>query len=196
MAPSLCIDLSHTEREQLLYIARESLHSGLHQGSPHTANLDEAPDFLTWQLGVFVTLTRQGKLCGCIGSMHSDEPLARSVAESAYKAGFQDPRFAPLQAQQLDKTRIEISILSPMEPLSVESRSELLSALRPTLDGLLLQDRHYRSTFLPKVWEQLPDPEVFLEHLLTKAGLPVDHWSETMRFFRYQTVSFSETSGA
>jgi AMMECR1 domain-containing protein len=79
-----------------------------------------------------------------------------------------------------------------MEPVPAANRSELLSILRAEVDGLLLQDRHYRSTFLPKVWEQLPDPEEFLNHLLAKAGLPTDHWSATLQFYRYCTVSFSE----
>jgi AMMECR1 domain-containing protein len=89
---------------------------------------------------------------------------------------------------------VEISVLSPLELMSVRSRSALLSGLRPALDGLLIQDRHYHSTFLPKVWEQLPDPENFLDHLLTKAGLPTTHWSATLQCFRYHTVTFSEQS--
>ena len=79
-----------------------------------------------------------------------------------------------------------------MEPLAVSSRDELLSSLRPLTDGLLLQDREHRSTFLPHVWQQLPDPEAFLDQLLLKAGLPVEHWSSTLKFFRYHTVSFGE----
>jgi AmmeMemoRadiSam system protein A len=194
MAPSDCIDLSDTERTFLLQLARQSLHTGLQTGEPPAAALDGLAKTLTTPRGVFVTLTQQDKLRGCIGSMEASEPLVSSVAESAYNAAFNDPRFPPLKSQELDTTQVEISVLSPLERMSVHSRSALLSGLRPALDGLLIRDRHYHATFLPKVWEQLPDPENFLHHLLTKAGLPTTHWSATLQCFRYQTVTFSEQS--
>jgi AmmeMemoRadiSam system protein A len=194
MAPSDCIDLSDSERGFLLQVARQSLHTGLHRGEPATVTLHGLAKTLTTPRGVFVTLTRQGRLRGCIGSMEASAPLVSSVAESAYNAAFQDPRFPQLASQELDTTQVEISILSPMESVPASSRSELLSSLRPTLDGVLIRDRHYRSTFLPKVWEQLPDPEVFLDHLLSKAGLPTTHWSASMQCFRYHTVTFCEES--
>ena len=193
MAPSLCIDLRDHERDQLLQIARHSIRSGLLEGRVLEIALHELPDALTSTLGVFVTLTQGNMLRGCIGSMQSSEPLAQSVAESAYGAAFRDPRFPQLAAHELDETHIEISVLSPMEAVTAGSRKELLSVFQPEVDGLLLQDKHHRSTFLPKVWEQLPDPDAFLDNLLAKAGLPTDHWSSTLQFFRYQTVSFSET---
>lgn len=194
MAPSLSIKLRGTEREQLLQIARQSIRNGLHEGDMLEVALHELSDVLTSRLGVFVTLTQQDVLRGCIGSMQSSEPLAQSVADSAHGAAFHDPRFPQLAEHELDQVRIEISILSPMEPLAAANRSELLSSLRAEVDGLLLQDRHYQSTFLPKVWEQLPDPEEFLNHLLAKAGLPTDHWSKTLQFYRYHTISFSEVT--
>ena len=192
MAPSLSIKLRDTERDQLLQIARQSIRNGLRGGDVLEVALHEVPDALTSRLGVFVTLTQRDSLRGCIGSMQSTEPLAQSVAESAHGAAFHDPRFPALTAHELEQVVIEISILSPMEPLATTSRSDLLSTLRAEVDGLLLQDRHYRSTFLPKVWQQLPDPEDFLNHLLAKAGLPTDHWSTTLQFYRYRTVSFNE----
>jgi AmmeMemoRadiSam system protein A len=194
MAPSDCIDLSDTERKFLLQLARQSLHTGLQRGEPAAVVLDGLAKTLTTPRGVFVTLTQQGRLRGCIGSMEASEPLAHSVAESAYSAAFKDPRFPQLQSQELDTTQVEISVLSPLERMSVQSRSDLLSSLRPTLDGLFIQDRHYRSTFLPKVWEQLPDPDTFLDQLLTKASLPTNHWSATLQCFRYHTVTFGEQS--
>ena len=194
MAPSYCIELSDAERDFLLQIARQSLHTGLQRGEPAAVTLHGLAEALTAPRGVFVTLTQQGRLRGCIGSMEASEPLVSSVAESAYNAAFKDPRFPQLAAQELDTTQVEISILSPMEPVPASSRHELLSSLRPTLDGVLIQDRHYRSTFLPKVWEQLPDPETFLDHLLSKAGLPTTHWSTSMQCFRYHTVTFCEQS--
>ena len=194
MAPSFCIDLRESERAQLLGIARRSIHEGFERGNAPLLALHELPAALTASLGVFITLTRHDALRGCIGAMESSDPLAQSVAESAYSAAFRDPRFPQLEAHELDTTAIEISILSPLEQLPATSRSELLATLRSPLDGLLLQDKHHRSTFLPKVWEQLPDPELFLDHLLTKAGLPADHWSASLQFYRYNTVCFSEAN--
>jgi len=192
MAPSFCTDLGENERRQLLQLARQSVRNGLDRDDVPTVDRHALPEALNAQLGVFVTLTQRGKLRGCIGSLEASEPLAQAVASAAYSAAFSDPRFPELAVRELEYTRIEISILSPMEPITVTSRAELLSTLRPELDGLLLQDRHYRSTFLPKVWQQLPEPGAFLDQLLSKAGLPVDHWSTTITFCRYQTVTFSE----
>jgi len=193
MAPSFYIDLRATERTLLLQIARQSISNGLAQGSPLDVVQHALEGVLGRPLGVFVTLTQGNALRGCIGSMETHEPLAKSVAESAFGAAFRDPRFPQLEVHELDETHIGISILSPMEPLAYTSRSELLAGLRPHTDGLLLQDREHRSTFLPQVWQQLPDPEAFLDQLLLKAGLPADHWSSTLLFFRYHTVSFGES---
>ena len=192
MAPLFCIDLRPAERTSLLQIARQSISNGLRRGSPVDVEQHVDTGVLGRQLGVFVTLTRNNSLRGCIGSMETQEPLAKSVAESAFGAAFRDPRFPQLQVHELNEIHIGISILSPMEPLAVSSRDELLSSLRPLTDGLLLQDREHRSTFLPQVWQQLPDPEAFLDQLLLKAGLPADHWSSTLEFSRYHTVSFGE----
>jgi AmmeMemoRadiSam system protein A len=124
--------------------------------------------------------------------LFSAAPLVQSTAEAAYGAAFRDPRFPELKMRECIQTRIEISILSPMEPLSAGSREELLARLRPGRDGLLLEERRQHATFLPKVWEQLPDAGLFLDHLLLKAGLTPGYWSTTLRFQRYQTTSFSD----
>jgi AmmeMemoRadiSam system protein A len=144
---------------------------------------------------VFVTLTRETRLRGCIGTIQPSGPLVRAVAESAYSAAFRDPRFPQLQVEELAGTSIEISVLSPMEPLAAASRDALVAVLQPGVDGLLLEDGRYRSTFLPKVWEQLPDPDAFLDQLFLKAGLPAGHWSPSLRVHRYQTLTFSELQG-
>lgn len=192
MAPSFCIELRKSERAKLLHIARHAINEGLERGKAPAVALHELPTTLCSPLAVFITLTQQDALRGCIGAMESSDPLAQAVAESAYSAAFGDPRFPELEAHELGTTRIEISILSPLEALPACSRDQLLSILRPAVDGLLLQDQQHRSTFLPKVWEQLPEPDLFLDHLLVKAGLPVDHWSEKIQFHRYSTVSFSD----
>ncbi len=193
MAHSSCIELSTSERAQLLQIARNSVHNGLDSSVP-LVSLQDLPQPLRVKRAVFVTLNLRGRLRGCIGSLEASQPLASALAEAAHGAAFRDPRFAPLQAHEMDNISIEISVLSAMEPLPVSSRGELLAALQPERDGLLLKEGQHRATFLPQVWRQLPDREVFLNHLLTKAGLPIGHWSASLTFFRYQTLSFSEIS--
>jgi AmmeMemoRadiSam system protein A len=194
MAPSFCIELDAGQRRQLLGIARQSIGHGLQGTGPLPVAEDALAGALKARLGVFVTLTRNEALRGCIGSLQSIEPLARSVANSAYSAAFEDPRFTRLRVHEAEEIEVDISVLSPLEPIQVGSRRELLDMLQPGRDGLLLEDLRHRSTFLPKVWEQLPDPGQFLDQLLAKAGLPEHHWSATIRFQRYHTVSFSEST--
>jgi len=190
MAHSSYIEFSNSEREQLLDIARQSIHSGLEAGKPLSPNLSEFSEKLSLPSATFVTLKQRGDLRGCIGSLESTEPLVQSIANSAFNAAFRDPRFASLQTSEIKQTSLEISVLSEMTPMTVASREDLFNQLKPGIDGLLLQDRGYRSTFLPKVWDDLKEPQAFLEQLFLKAGLAPDHWSETLRFSRYQTVNF------
>jgi AmmeMemoRadiSam system protein A len=192
MAPSFCIDLSESDKTRLLEIARQSIETGLDSGNPFRLDSEQLNGTLAARLGVFVTLTQLEQLRGCMGALESSDPLAHTVSSCAYNAAFRDPRFPQLNAGELSNTNIEISVLSQMESLVVTDRENLLSQLRPQVDGLLLEDGGYRSTFLPKVWEKLPGPGEFLEHLLLKAGLSLDYWSETIRFQRYHTISFGE----
>jgi AmmeMemoRadiSam system protein A len=138
----------------------------------------------------FVTLKIHGELRGCVGSFEARLPLVQDVARNAYAAAFRDPRFPALSGGELSELDLHISLLSPLEPVPVEGRADLLRQIRPGLDGLLLEDHPHRSTFLPQVWESLPAPEDFLEELLLKAGLARDHWSDSIRFFRYQVEEF------
>jgi len=192
MAPSFCIDFSESEQGQLLDFARQSIESGLAGGTALELDSENLAGSLSIRLGVFVTLTRFGTLRGCIGSTESPDPLALSVAECAFKAAFHDPRFPRLEAGEFEHTRIEISVLSEPEPLAAADWADLLNRLRPREDGLLLEDGSHRSTFLPRMWDMISDPEEFLDRLLSKAGLPGDHWSETIRFKRYRALSFCE----
>jgi len=124
-------------------------------------------------------------LRGCIGTLQAYRPLVEDVAKNAYAAAFRDPRFAALSAHEFAQLHYHISILNPTEALRVNNEAELLAQLRPGVDGLVLEDQHYRSTFLPAVWENLPQPKQFVQHLKEKAGLPASYWSETIRFERY-----------
>ncbi|MDX1735530.1 MAG: AmmeMemoRadiSam system protein A [Halioglobus sp.] len=193
MAPSVCIDLGGRERSQLLSIARGAIEAGV-EGQRATAPAAHGlSPSLREKLGVFVTLKSRGSLRGCIGSLESASPLAHAVAQSAHDAAFRDPRFLPVEPGELPSIRIEISVLSATEALAVASREDLLDALQPGMDGLLLEERNHRATFLPKVWEQLAEPREFLEQLLLKAGLPGDYWSATLRLSRYRTLTFADS---
>jgi AmmeMemoRadiSam system protein A len=195
MARSSCIELTAGERRQLLAIARQSIACGLQGGAALKPVVAQLPPALSTIAAVFVTLNRNHQLRGCIGSLQASEALACAVADAAFSAAFRDPRFVPLQSDELASTLIEISVLSPLQPLAVASRDELLAKLRPGVDGLLLEQGAHRSTFLPLVWQQLATPGLFLEQLLVKAGLPADYWSAGLRFERYQALCFSEPEG-
>jgi len=168
----------------------ESIRYGLETGGPLRPDLHGAPEALQAMGAVFVTLYLHGKLRGCIGSFEAYRPLLQDVAQNAFSAAFRDHRFSPVLAGELSDLEIHISLLTPLEPFSVRSREDLLEALAPGVDGLLLEDPPHRSTFLPQVWESLPDPEDFLGELLLKAGLPRDHWSKTISFHRYGVEEF------
>jgi AmmeMemoRadiSam system protein A len=140
----------------------------------------------------FVTLTRYGELRGCIGTLEAHRPLGVDVRENALAAAFRDPRFMPLALAEFDDVRVEVSLLSASEPLRVASEQDALAVLRPNIDGVVFEYGHYRSTFLPQVWEQLPEPAEFMAHLKRKAGLPVDFWADQVRLSRYTVSKWKE----
>ncbi len=140
----------------------------------------------------FVTLTRHGELRGCIGSLEAWRPLAEDVAANARAAAFRDPRFAPLTAGELAGIRVEVSLLTPAQPLPWRDEAEALAQLRPGIDGVILIAGRHRATFLPQVWEQLPDPANFLAHLKRKAGLAADYWGSDLRLERYTVEKWRE----
>lgn len=142
----------------------------------------------------FVTLTQQGQLRGCIGSLEAWRPLAHDVRENALGAAFRDPRFNPLSANELPITHIEVSLLTPAEAMSFTSEADALAQLRPEIDGVIFTAGRRRSTFLPQVWEQLPDPAEFMVHLKQKAGLPADYWGPDVRLERYSVKKWKEAA--
>lgn len=144
----------------------------------------------------FVTLTRFGDLRGCIGSLEARRPLGLDVRENAVAAAFHDPRFWPLTRDEYDGLRVEVSLLSPAEALDVKGEVDALAALRPHIDGVVFEYGHRRSTFLPQVWEQLPQPAGFLAHLKRKAGLPADFWDDGVRLSRYTVTKWKEKEAA
>jgi AmmeMemoRadiSam system protein A len=143
----------------------------------------------------FVTRRLDGELCGCIGSLEPYRPLADDVRANALAAAFRDPRFPPLEAGELPRLRIEVSLLSEQEPVEWTDESDLVRQLRPGLDGLVLEHDGHRGTFLPAVWRQLPRPEQFLRQLKRKAGLAEDFWAPDVRVSRYTVDSWAEPAG-
>ena len=179
-----------TERAILLDIAARSIAHGLEHQRPLDLDPAEYPEPLRAIRATFVTLERHADLRGCIGVLDAFRPLVTDVARNAFAAAFEDPRFPPLRAAEYPELTLKLSVLTPAEPLSFGSEAELLAQIRPGVDGLILSDRGRRGTFLPSVWEQLPDPRDFLDHLKRKAGLPMGYWSDSLRVSRYGTESF------
>jgi len=181
------MSLNKEHQQRLLDLAKSSIQHGLQTGRPLKVNLAEYPDELTIPRATFVTLRKQGQLRGCIGMLEAIRPLAEDVAENAYSAAFKDSRFPALKANELSELEIHLSILTPAEPVLFTTEQDLVTQLQPGIDGLILQEGRRRGTFLPSVWEQLPNPEQFLRHLKQKAGLAPDYWSENIKIYRYRT---------
>jgi AmmeMemoRadiSam system protein A len=143
--------------------------------------------------GTFVTLKIGGQLRGCIGSLEGREPLVDGVRNNAINAAFHDPRFRCLTYKELDRVTIEVSVLTTPQPLKYSDPEDLMAKLRPGIDGVTIRKGMAGSTFLPQVWEQLPDPGSFLSHLCTKAGLASDAWQDgDLDVETYQVQYFEE----
>ena len=178
------------DQARLLEIARSAIASELGlTGAAERVTGEVSPE-LAEERASFVTLTLGGQLRGCIGRLEACRPLVEDVAANARAAAFEDPRFPPLTKREFESLEIRISILSSPEEIMGTSEEEVLKQIRPGVDGLILQEGFRRGTFLPSVWEELPDKESFWEHLKLKAGLPGGYWSDTLRVFRYTTDSF------
>lgn len=150
-------------------------------------------DELIRDLATFVTLKKNNTLRGCIGNLEPVGPLLKSIADNARHAAFHDHRFSPLTKDELGEVVIDISILTRPEPLAYENGDDLLGKLRPGSDGVILKKDGARATFLPQVWEQLPQPRIFLEHLCRKAGLAPHAWRDQHPdILIYQVQSFHE----
>ncbi len=144
----------------------------------------------------FVTLTHDGRLRGCIGSLTAHMSLRDDVAHNAVAAAFHDPRFAPVRAGELAGLRIEVSVLTDPVPLPVADERDAAARLRPGVDGVVLEGGGRRATYLPQVWEQIPDPHAFLASLRVKAGLPRDWWGPDLRLSTYEVTAFDEEEAA
>jgi AmmeMemoRadiSam system protein A len=191
-SPDQTVDaLSTQDRSTLIDLARASIRHGLDSHQPLAVSVNDYPESLRVIRASFVTLNIENRLRGCIGHLEAIQPLVKDVAENAFAAAFQDPRFSPLKADELPRLEIHLSLLTPAQPLTFKTEEELLSLLTPEKDGLILEEGYHRGTFLPSVWEQLPQPKDFLRQLKIKAGLSPLYWSDSLRVSRYTTESFS-----
>ena len=172
----------------LIAIAREGI-ADEHGFAPRTPR--EEP-WLAEAAATFVTLRLDGELRGCIGSLEALRPLGEDVYANARGAAYRDTRFAPVTAQERDRLDVEVSLLSTPQPIAVACEAEALAQLRPGVDGVIVQYEDFRATFLPQVWEQLPQPHAFLRALKRKAGLAETFWSDGVRVCRYTVEKFVE----
>jgi AmmeMemoRadiSam system protein A len=179
-------------RAPLLAVARESIAHGLRHDAPLPVDPADFAPALREPRASFVTLRRAGALRGCVGTLEARRPLVVGVACNAFGAAFTDPRFPRLRAGEAAGLEVHVSILGPVERLDVTCEAELLRALRPGVDGLVLRDGARGATFLPAVWESVADPPDFVRELRRKAGLGPDHWSATLEIFRYTVESVSD----
>ncbi len=185
--------LTEAQGQAMVRLARQTIAAKL--GRPAAAMAPEilADPALQARHGIFVTLHQHGALRGCIGSLSAMEALVDGVRRNANNAAFQDPRFSPLAEDELNEVEIEVSVLTDPAPLPYKDGADLLVKLRPNIDGVIILQGHASATFLPQVWEQLPEPEEFLGHLCRKAGLPMDTWRDgTLAVSTYQVQYFCE----
>ena len=174
----------------LLRVVRLTIGKNL-GGNEKIPGLEDAA--LQRESGTFVTLKLAGQLRGCIGNLEPAGSLYDGIQRNAINAAFNDYRFSPLTAEELKRVHIDISILSPASPLSYRDGQDLVRQLRPGIDGVILRHGAAAATFLPQVWEQLPQPEQFLGHLCRKAGLPEKIWRDSHpEILVYQVQCFAE----
>ena len=144
----------------------------------------------------FVTLMQERELRGCVGSLEPRRALSVDVGANAVAAAFRDPRFPPLAAHEFLATAVEVSLLSPQMPMAFADEGDLVRQLRPGVDGIVLQHEHHRATFLPQVWETLPEPRQFIAALKGKAGLREDFWAADVKVARYTVIKWKEVEFA
>ncbi len=186
------LNLTASQQRELLRLARQTIAKGCTHSAPPEIELESQPELFQQHLASFVTLQKLGELRGCVGSLKAYRPLVEDVVHNAFASAFRDHRFQPVAEKELTDIKVEISILSPMELMPVKTEEELVSTMVPQKDGILIQSSQYSATFLPQVWEQLPDPHLFLTHLKRKAGLGDNQWPEDMQCFRYCCYKFKE----
>jgi AmmeMemoRadiSam system protein A len=185
--------LSNDERKLLLHLAREAIEAAVNDRPLPDIETESLPANLRELGAAFVTLTEDGELRGCIGALEAYQPLAEDVREHAAAAAQEDFRFYPVRPKEVAHIQIEISRLTQPKVLDYDSTEDLLRKLRPGVDGVILRDGLRRATFLPQVWEKLPDKEAFLSHLCAKMGVNENTWrKKKLTVLTYQVEEFHE----
>ena len=186
-------NLSDSDRDILLKLARQTIQLTAAGERLPRLDLEAYSEDLRREGASFVTLTIGEQLCGCIGALEAYQPLVLDVQEHAAAAASEDYRFRPVRPEEVPLLEIEISRLTPTQALLYTDAQDLIDQLRPGLDGVLIRDGGRRATFLPQVWEKLPDPQDFLSHLCSKMGAPSDYWrTRKMDVYTYQVEEFKE----
>lgn len=187
--------LTFEEQKFLLRLARESMERGVKGQELPALDLDSLPLHLREEGSSFITLASRGQLRGCIGSLEAHQPLSEDVRAHAIAAALKDPRFPAVKEDELSAIQIEISRLTRPVPLEYKDAMDLLSKLRPYEDGVILCDygAYHRATFLPQVWEKVPNRAEFLSNLCYKMGLDPDLWRrQHFEVLTYQVEEFHE----
>lgn len=187
--------LTPAEQRSLLNMAREALEHGVRGQPAPPLEPTSLTETLRANGASFVTLTIHGELRGCIGALEAYQPLADDVREHAIAAALEDPRFPPVREAELSRIQIEISRLTRPVPLPYTDSADLLSKLKPHVDGVILRDGYRRATFLPQVWEKIPNPAEFLNNLCHKMGLTANAWrTKHLEVLVYQVEEFHEST--
>jgi AmmeMemoRadiSam system protein A len=185
--------LPDADRAFLLSLARKTIENHLSNKPLTRIDKDLLSPCLQGDGASFVTLTYNGYLRGCVGALEAYQNLAEDVQEHAIAAAFEDYRFPPVQRSELDGIRIEISYLTRPNPINYTDPYNLVDRLRPNIDGVIIRDGSRRATFLPQVWEKIPDPEEFLDQLCMKMGASHDLWRQKkLEVLTYQVEEFHE----
>lgn len=185
--------LTAEDKTSLLDLARRAVIAAASRKAKPDVALDTLSQVLQDEGASFVTLTKQGQLRGCIGSLEARRPLVIDVRENAIAAATSDPRFPPVRPDEVEELQVEVSVLSPPEPLAYDDAEDLLKKLRPGVDGVVIERGGRRGTFLPQVWEQLPDPKQFMDRLCRKAFLPGGCYQDPgLKVYTYQVEKFTE----
>ncbi len=182
--------MNEINKRNLHQVAYNSIQYGFKKRKPLIPESSTMPEELKIQGASFVTLELKNKLKGCIGSLEAYRPLFEDIAHNAFAAAFLDPRFSPLTQEEFSEVKISISVLTAPTPLKCHTEKELFNVLRPGQDGLIIEALGRRATFLPSVWEQLPHPKQFVDHLKLKAGLSPHEKIDHYNFWTYQTLEF------
>ena len=178
-------------KEVLLSLARAAIKSSFVNAKVDTSFAEEYPE-LQEQGASFVTLTQDGQLRGCIGSIIAHRPLLEDIIHNARSAAFKDPRFMPLREDELEMTKIEVSLLTPPQPLEYDDSTDLKSKINIGIDGVILKHNDYQATFLPQVWEELGEFELFFSHLCQKSGMAQGCLALHPEIYTYQVEKVKE----